>query len=62
VKVAVYKYREYMHGSVRVRRDFKIPEGSSWYPEETWGMPLGAIVARIRSGAKWQSKMSELLE
>jgi hypothetical protein len=61
VKVAVYKYRELTHGSVTVRRDFKIPEGSSWYPEETWGMPLGAIVARIRSGAKWQSKMSELL-
>jgi hypothetical protein len=61
VKVAVYKYREFTHGSVAIRRDFKIPEGSSWYPEETWGMPLGAIVARIKSGSKWQSKMSELL-
>ena len=61
VKIAVFKYREFTHGSVAVPQSFKIPHGSSWYPEETWGMPLGTIVYRIRSGEKWPEKKSELL-
>ena len=61
VKIAVFKYREFTYGSAAVPQSFKIPHDSTWYPEETWGMPLGSIVYRIRSGEKWPEKKSELL-
>ena len=61
VKIALYKYREAFHGSTAVPYLFKIEEGSTWYPEETWGMPLGTLVSRIRKGSKWPEKKSELL-
>ena len=61
VKIALYKYREAFHGSTAVPYLFKIEEGSTWYPKETWGMPLGTLVSRIRKGSKWPEKKSELL-
>jgi hypothetical protein len=61
VKIALFKYRELFHGSTAVPYLFKIEEGSSWYPKETWGMPLGTLISRIRNGTKWPEKRSALL-
>ena len=61
VRIAVYKYRELYHGSIRIPAVYNIPENDPWYPEETWGMCLGSIVTRIRQGAKWPEKRYELL-
>jgi hypothetical protein len=61
VRIAVFKYRELYHGSVRVPAVYNIPENDPWYPEETWGMCLGSIVTRIKHGDKWPDKRYELL-
>ena len=61
VRIAVYKYRELYHGSIRIPAVYNIPENDPWYPEETWGMCLGSVVTRIRQGAKWPDKRYELL-
>lgn len=60
VKVAVFKYRELYHGSVKIPSSYKIPHNDPWYPEETWGMCLGSYVRRIKKGEKWPGKHSEL--
>jgi hypothetical protein len=60
VRIAMFKYRELHHGSTRVPEKYKIPVDSTWYPEETWGMSLGSILKRVRSGKKWPDKYSEL--
>ena len=61
VRIAVFKYRELYHGSVRVPAVYNIPENDPWYPEETWGMCLGSMVTRIKHGDKWPDKRYELL-
>ena len=61
VRIAVFKYRELYHGSVRVPAVYNIPENDPWYPEETWGMCLGSIVNSIKHGDKWPEKRYELL-
>jgi hypothetical protein len=62
VRIAAIKYRELHHGSTKVPRGYKIPVNSTWYPEETWGMSLGSIRARVQFGDKWPGKYSELFE
>jgi hypothetical protein len=61
VRIAVYKYRELYHGSIRIPAVYNIPKNDPWYPEETWGMCLGSLVTRIRQGDKWPEKRYELL-
>lgn len=60
VKIAVYKYRELYHGTVKFPPVYTIPKNDLWYPEETWGLPLGSYVKRIKKGDLWPEKYSEL--
>mmetsp|Transcript_24442 Transcript_24442/g.23485 ORF Transcript_24442/g.23485 Transcript_24442/m.23485 type:complete len:309 (+) Transcript_24442:170-1096(+) len=60
VKVAVYKYRELNHGSIKIPVVYNIRNNDLWYPIETWGMSLGNYVKRIKEGRKWPEKYSEL--
>jgi hypothetical protein len=45
---ALVKYKE-LNGDLLVPQPFIIPEGNSDWPEETWGLRLGARVNAIRS-------------
>jgi hypothetical protein len=60
VRIATFKYRELHHGSTKISLKYKIPVDSTWYPEETWGISLGSILYRVRTGKKWPDKYSEL--
>jgi len=45
---ALMAYKE-IHGDLLVPQPFVVPEGTSDWPEETWGLRLGARVNAIRS-------------
>ena len=62
VKIAVFKYREYYHGSTDIPPVYNIPFNDPWYPKETWGLCLGSYASRIRKGYIWSDKASELFQ
>jgi hypothetical protein len=47
VKEALATHKR-IHGNMTVKKLFVVPKGEGW-PEETWGMNLGATVSQIRS-------------
>ena len=62
VKIAVFKYREYFHGSTDIPPVYNIPYNDPWYPEETWGLCLGSYASRIKKGFIWSDKAAELFQ
>ena len=60
VRAALLRYKE-KHGNMLVHRSFIIPDKSKEWPEETWGIRLGKIVSRIRSGQSRKDQRDELM-
>ena len=59
---ALLKYRE-VHGDLLVPQVFVVPSGDerNVWPEDLWGLHIGAVVGRIRSG-HYAQKREELLK
>ena len=55
-KIAVDCYRSTHGEGSRVPLKFKIGQGDVLYPETVWGMPLGNLVQRVKSGSLWQDE------
>ena len=51
---------KYLNGDMLVPQLFKVPKTADW-PEETWGLKLGTIVSKIRSG-DYHSRRKDKLE
>ena len=58
-KSALLKYKE-IHGDMLVKTSFIVPADDLTWPEETWGMKLGATMSQIRSGNIFRDHHDEL--
>lgn len=59
VRIALLRFRE-LYGNTCIKRGFIIPDGSSEWPEETWGIRLDLV--RSSSMAKLTSETCSLLQ
>ena len=54
IKEALTCYQK-EHGHVRMSRQYRIPQGSTFYPERLWGMQLGNRFRDIKRGTKFMT-------
>ena len=50
------------YGNKKVPYNWKIPEHVHFGPQGMWGVCLGSVVKRIRTGKKWPEKKTEFQE
>jgi hypothetical protein len=60
VKLAFETYKR-LNGDLLVPNRFVVPTNDSAWPEELWGMKLGAIVNGIRTGTSYRGRRKELV-
>ena len=61
IRAAFLRYKE-IHGDMLVPVSFKIPDGPTDWPQETWGIHLGRYTQEIRQGAYLKNKKEDLEE